>query len=423
MVFLLVEIKKTNQMQRVLILFTILFNFSLTSEAQNPEFENLKNIDNWLESNIKDSNLSGATVLIADKSKFIYSITVGKSNLESKRELQPNDYFKIASLSKVITTVAVMKLYEDGYFDLDDPIEKYMPIFKNTKVIKRQDDSENFTLENANTKITIRHLLNQTAGFAYDGPIISKLYKEKNLSFFNPSHENLSSFMNDLSSIPIIHQPGKKFTYGPSTDILGYLIETVTNQNLATYLNKNIFIPLQMTGTGFDAHRQDINRLARSYSKKDNILKAINKELDLKENHKIKVSMGGSGLVSTSTDFMRFCQMLLNNGVYQNKRIISRKSIEMMTTNQIGDIDYPQGFYPILGKDNKFGFGLNVITKKGEINELYSQGSYYWEGAYSTTFIIDPKEGFAALMMTQLGGRQSLRVRKDFRKTVYKTLK
>ena len=410
-------------MQRVLILFTILFSFSLISEAQNPEFENLKNIDNWLESNIKNSNLSGATVLIADKSKLIYSITVGKSNLESQRELQPNDYFKIASLSKVITTVAVMKLYEDGYFDIDDPIKKYMPIFKNTKVINRQDDSENYTLENTSKKITIRHLLNQTAGFAYDGPIISKLYKEKKISFFNPTHESLSNFMKDLSSMPIVHEPGEKFTYGPSTDILGYLIETVTNQNLETYLRNNIFIPLHMTGTGFDAHRQDINRLVRSYSKKDNILKSINKELDLKENHKTKVSMGGSGMVSTSSDFMRFCQMLLNDGVYENKRIISRKSIEMMTTNQIGDIDYPQGFHPILGKDNKFGFGLNVITKKGEINEFYSQGSYYWEGAYSTTFIIDPKEGFAALMMTQLGGRQSLKVRKDFRKSVYKTLK
>lgn len=290
-------------------------------------------------------------------------------------------------------------------------------------MINQDGSSENYTLKNTTEKITIRQLLNQTAGFAYDGPIISKLYKEKNLSFFNPTHESLSSFMKDLSSMPIVHQPGEKFTYGPSTDILGYLIEIVTNQNLETYLEQSIFQPLGMTNTGFDTHRKDINRLVRTYSKEGDHLKATNNDLDLKKDYKTKVFMAGSGLISTPSDYMRFCQMLLNDGTYENKRIISRKSIEMMTTNQIGDIDYPDGFYPILGKGNKFGFGLNIITKNGEINEFYSQGSFYWEGAYSTTFIIDPKEGFAALMMTQLGGRQSLKVRKDFRKSVYKALK
>lgn len=410
-------------MKRSLILFTIVFGFFQLIKAQNPEFKNLKTIDTWLQSNINDNNLSGAVILIADKDNILYSTNKGKSNLVSQRDMKVNDYFKIASLSKVITTVAIMKLYEDGNFDLDDPIEFYLPIFKDIRVIIADGSSENYTLESSTKKITIRQLLNQTAGFAYDGPIISKLYKEKSLSFFNPTHESLLSFMKDLSSMPIVHQPGEKFTYGPSTDILGYLIEVVTNQNLETYLEQNIFEPLGMANTGFDAHRQDINKLVRAYSKKGDSLKAINKELDLKKNYKTKVFMAGSGLVSTPTDYIRFCQMLLNNGIYENKRIISRKSIEMMTTNQIGGIDYPKGFHPILGKGNKFGFGLNIITENGKINEFYSQGSYYWEGAYSTTFIIDPKEGFATLMMTQLGGRQSLKVRKDFRKSVYKTLK
>tara|TARA_R110002051_G_scaffold188453_1_gene257867 strand:+ start:18750 stop:19982 length:1233 start_codon:yes stop_codon:yes gene_type:complete len=410
-------------MKRTLILVAILFSFSLTIEAQNPEFENLKTIDNWLQLNINNKHISGATIMVADKHKIIYSKTLGKSNLKTQRDLEENDYFKIASLSKVITTVAVMKLYEDGYFDLDDPIDLYLPIFNEIKIIKHQEGSKNYTLVKASKKITIRHLLNQTAGFAYDGPIISEFYKEKKISFFNPIHKSLASFMKDLSDMPIIHEPGEKFTYGPSTDILGYLIETVTKQNLEVYLENNIFIPMYMTGTGFNVHRKDISRLVRSYSKNDNNLKAINNELDLQENYKTTVFMGGSGLISTSSDYMKFCQMLLNYGVYENKRIISRKSVELMTSNQIGNIDYPKGFHLILGKDNKFGFGLNVITKKGKVNEFYSQGSYYWEGAYSTTFIIDPKEGFAALMMTQLGGRQSLKVRKDFRKIVYKTLK
>lgn len=410
-------------MRRALFLFTIACSFYQSTEAQNPEFENLKTIDTWLQSNINDNNLSGAVILIADKDNILYATNKGKSNLESHRDMEVNDYFKIASLSKVITTVAIMKLYEDGNFDLDDPIELYLPIFKDTKVIIEDRSSENYTLESTEKKITIRQLLNQTAGFAYDGPIISKLYKEKSLSFSNPTHESLSSFMKDLSSMPIVHQPGEKFTYGPSTDVLGYLIEVVTDQNLEIYLEQNIFEPLGMVSTGFDAHRQSIDRLVRAYSKKGDSLKGINKELDLKKEYKTKVFMAGSGLISTASDYIRFCQMLLNNGIYEDKRILSRKSIEMMTTNQIGGIDYPKGFYPILGKGNKFGFGLNIITENGTFNECYSEGSYYWEGAYSTTFIIDPKEGFAALMMTQLGGWHSLKVRKDFRKSVYKTLK
>ncbi len=410
-------------MKRAYSLFIIFLHFSFVSIAQNPVFEDLAHIDQWLQSNITKNELSGAIVMIADKDKIIYSTKKGVSNIDTNRKIEFDDFFKIASLSKVITTVAVLKLYEDGYFDLDDPIELYLPIFKDTKVIKSTNGSDSYTLENLSNKITIRHLLNQTAGFAYDGPIISTLYKEKNLAFFNPSHSSLSSFMKDLSTMPIVHQPGEKFTYGPSTDILGHLIEQVTQQSLNTYLNENIFQPLEMTNTGFDVHRKSPKRLVRSYVKKNDTLKPINKKTDFDKNHTTKVFMGGSGLVSTTQDYLHFCQMLLNNGIYKSQRIISRKSIEMMTSNQIGDLQYPKGFYPILGKGNAFGFGLNIITPEGQINELYSLGSYYWEGAYSTTFIVDPKEGFVALMMTQLGGRGSLKVRKDFRKTVYKILK
>ncbi len=398
----------------------LVLTVSIYTYAQTPTFDNLKQIDAWLQKDIDQQKLQGAIVMVATKEGVIYKTKQGVSNIESQREIQYGDYFKIASLSKMITTVAALQLYEKGYFDLDDPIENYLPEFKDLKVIDQT--SEEYQLIESKQKVTVRHLLNHTAGFTYDGPVISKIYKEKQLSFFNPTQKDLKTFMEILGTTPLVHQPGEKFTYGPSTDILGFLIESLTNQSLEAYYKEYIFTPLQMNETGFNTHKTHIDRLVRSYSLKKDTLKPINKKVDLDTEVYNRVFMGGSGLISTAADYIKFCQMLLNNGNYKGNKIISRKSIEMMTSNQIGALDYPKGFHPILGKGNKFGFGVNIITEEGKNNELYSKGSYYWEGAYTTTMIADPKEGFVALLMTQMGGRASLKIRKDFRKTIYSAL-
>lgn len=409
---------------RTIITIVLTFFFTLNFQAQNPDFDNtrLKEINKWIVSDVEKGEMQGAIIMIANKDEVIYSYTGGQSNIQTKRSLQKDDYFKIASMSKVITTVGVLQLYEKGLLDLNDPISKFLPEFKDLKVLHSEKESD--SLLDAKSEVTIKQLLTHTSGFGYGGPKLSKLYKEKEISFFNPKESNLEEFMKKLSQMPLVAQPGSKFTYGPSTDILGYLIEKLTNTDLETYFEKHIFKPLGMHHTGFNAHRHKAEKLVRTYRvTKEGELKLHNKPEDFNKDHFAKVFMGGSGLISTASDYLKFSQMLLNNGNHKGQNILSRKSIELMTRNQIQDIKYPQGYNRLLGEGNTFGLGLNVITEQGSTNELYSQGSYFWEGSYTTSFIVDPKEGFTAVIMTQIGGRKSLDIRKKFRKYIYSALK
>ncbi len=408
-------------------LFTVILSLLtlFTVQGQNPTFDTnrLTEINQWIEKDVENGEIQGAVVMIADKDKILYSFVGGTSDIETKRQLQKNDFFKIASMTKVITTVAILQLYEKGLIDLSDPISKYLPEFKNVKVLSSEEHKTD-SLVNANSEVTIKQLLNQTSGYAYGGLKISKLYNESNIDFSNPEGNSLGEFMEVLSKMPLTSQPGEKFTYGPSTDILGYLIEKLTNMDLEAYYKAYIFEPLEMHSTGFNAHSSDTRRLVETYKLNETgKLVLFNKPEDFDKGKTTKVFMGGSGLISTAEDYLKFCQMLLNNGKYKNMRILSRKSIELMTQNQIQDLLYPEGYNRLLGKGNTFGFGVNIITEKGSVNELYSIGSYFWEGAYSTSFIIDPKEGFTAIIMTQIGGSKSLEIRKKFRKFVYSALK
>ena len=409
---------------KTLFTITLAFLAFLKLQGQNPTFDvnRLTEINKWIESDVEKGEMQGAIVMIADKDKTLYSYVGGNSDVETRRALLKNDFFKIASMSKVITTVAVLQLYEKGLFDLNDPISNYLPEFKNAKVLDFEEEKTD-SLKSTNIDVTIKQLLNHTSGYAYGGPKISKLYKENNIHFFNPEGNDLMEFMQKLSKMPLTALPGEKFTYGPSTDILGYLIEKLTKESLESYFDEHIFKPLEMYNTGFNSHRGKTVNLVRTYKlDKTNGLMPLNKPEDLDENTPTKVYMGGSGLISTAEDYLKFCQMLLNDGKYKRVRILSRKTIELMTRNQINTLEYPKGYNRLLGEGNTFGFGVNVITANGSNNELYSEGSYFWEGSYSTSFIVDPKEGFTAVIMTQIAGLKSLDIRRKFRKYIYSAL-
>jgi len=404
------------------ITLTLLSFFNLLS--QNPVFdtERLTEINKWIESDVEKGEMQGVIIMIANKDKILYSCIIGNSDIETQRPIQKNDYFKIASMTKVVTTVAILQLYEKGLFDLSNPISKYLPEFEKIKVLNSEKNKTD-SLVAAKSQITIKQLLSQTSGYVYGSPKISKLYKENGISFFNPEENSLEEFMQNLSKMPLAEEPDTKFTYGPSTDILGYLIEKLTNKNLEAYYIDNIFKPLEMNNTGFNSHRSETEKLVRTYRlDKEGNLMQLNKPKDFEQKNTTKIFMGGSGLISTANDYLNFCQMLLNNGKYKNKRILSRKSIELMTKNQINMLKYPEKYNRLLGEGNVFGFGVNVITTEGSNNELYSEGSYFWEGSYSTSFIVDPKEGFTAVLMTQIGGLKSLEIRKKFRKFIYSAL-
>ena len=361
-------------------------------QAAGFSIERLERLDQWMSSEIEQNGMAGATVIISRKGKLAYAKSFGKSNLETQRKMTTNDLFKVASMSKVITSVAVLQMYEQGYFLLDDPISKYIPILDKIEILSsfNKKDSTFQTIPSIHP-ITIRHLLTHTSGISYGGEEISKIMAKQGFEDISMFNSTLEEFVIAISKVPLTHQPGESWTYGYSTDILGYLIEKVSGQSFSGYLEANLFTPIGMSSTGFNIPNNEYSRYAQLYRQKGrNLIPIKNADHCLPKNKKVTLFMGGSGLVSTPEDYMRFAQMLLNGGTFNGKRIVSKKTIELMTTNQVDTLNYPDRMLSLLGEKNKFGLGVNVVTELGSKNELYSAGSYYWEGMYSTSFIVDP---------------------------------
>lgn len=384
--------------------------------------DRLERLDQWISSMVEQNVIAGATVMISRKGKLAYSESFGKSNVESQRDMTTNDLFKIASMSKVITSVAVLQMYEKGLFLLDDPISKYIPELEKMEVLSSFNEADStFTTVPSKTPITIRHLLTHTSGISYGGEKISKIKAKQGIDDISMFSNTLEQFVIAISKVPLAHQPGESWTYGYSTDILGYLIEKISGKSLSDYLETNLFIPLGMSSTGFNISNNDYSRYAQLYgSRAGELIPIMSPDHHLPKDKKVTLFKGGSGLVSSPEDYMRFAQMLHNGGKFNGKRIIGKKTIELMTTNQIGTLNYPEDMLRLLGSENKFGLGVNVVTESGSKNELYSAGSYYWEGMYTTSFIVDPKEDLVAVFMIQIGTRKPLR--EKFRLMLYQAL-
>lgn len=384
--------------------------------------DRLDRLDEWMTAEIEKKGMAGATVLISRKGKLAYAKAFGKSNIETARDMTTNDLFKIASMSKVITTIAILQMYEQGLFLLDDPIANYLPVLKNMEVLSSFNEKDStFQTVPSSQPITIRHLLTHTSGFSYGGDGISEIKAKQGFDDLSIFSNTLEQFVTAISKIPLAHQPGASWSYGYSTDILGYLIEQVSGQPLSEYLDDTIFSPIGMSSTGFNIPANEYSRYAQLYgSQRGKLIPIQNPDHRLPENKKVTLFMGGSGLVSTAEDYLRFAQMLLNGGSFNGKQIVGKKVIELMSSNQVGPLTYPNDLLRLMGENNKFGLGVNVVTKLGSVNELYSAGSYYWEGMYATSFIVDPQEELVAVFMTQTGTREPIRAK--FRLMVYQAI-
>lgn len=361
----------------------------------------LKQIDNLLQEYTQKNYVPGAIALIARDGKIVYQKSFGLNDIEAKTPLQSNAIFRIASQTKALTSLGIMLLFEEGKFLLDDPVSKYLPTFKNQKVLAKFNEKDSsYTTVPANREVTIRHLLTHTSGISY-AMIGSKeataIYaKAKIPSGIGTPHAKLADAMNRLGTLPLMHQPGEKFTYGLNTDVLGYLIEVISGQPLDAFMRNRIFEPLGMTDTYFYLPANKQNRLAILYTEDNqkNTVKRISQNGQTPDYPKENGSYfsGGAGLSSTITDYAKFLQMMLNNGSYNGKQIISPATVRLMTINQIGEVN--QG-------DNKFGLGFGIITSKGATKVGVTEGSYEWAGIFGTTYWVDPKEKLVVLLYTQ----------------------
>lgn len=361
----------------------------------------LHKLDALIEQTIADKKLAGAVVLLKRDGRDVYLKPYGMLDIEAGKPMRTDAIFRIASMSKAVTTVAVMMLYEEGRFLLKDPVGKYIPAFKNSLVAEPAPEGSpagtKFVIVPAKHDVTIRELLSHTAGLSYGAGPAKELYEKANLTnwYFGDRDETIGEVVKRLGALPLNGQPGEKWMYGLSTDVLGYLVEVVSGMPLDRFVEERITKPLKMVDTSFYLPPEKVDRLMPVYGIQDGhlVLKEKSSESDLVKGPR-KCFSGGAGLLSTASDYGRLLQMLLNGGELDGVRVLQPKTVELMHQNHTGD-KYTRDA-------NAFGLGFWVAQDEGYYGEVVSEGAYGWGSAYYPQYLVDPKERFIAIFFTQL---------------------
>ncbi len=380
----------------------VVINPVVTPAAAGFSAERLQRIDKVLQEYVDKGRMNGAVALIVRNGKIAYYKSVGYDK-DVNTPLQKDGIFRIASQTKAITSVAVMMLYEEGKFMLDDPISSYIPEFRKPVVLDKFNKADSsYTTVPAKREITIRDLLTHTSGIGYaqiGSAEANAIYAKAGVvGGIGVDKIFLADKMKILGGLPLFHQPGERFTYGLNTDVLGYLVEVVSGMNLDAFLHKRIFEPLGMKDTYFYLPKEKYNRLVMLYTDDagSQRVKAMPERIGINGEFSRDYPAtegtyfsGGGGLSSTIYDYALFLQMLLNGGEYNGKRLLSRNSVRMMTMNQIGDISRGA---------NKFGLGFGITTEKGSALLPTQEGTFEWGGMFATTYWVDPKEKLVGLL-------------------------
>ncbi|MBI1390816.1 MAG: serine hydrolase [bacterium] len=376
----------------------------------------LDRLDRYIQKAIDDQQVAGAVALIARGGSIVHHRAFGMQDADEKIPMKTDSMFRIASMSKAITTMAVMMLYEEGAFFLNDPVSKYIPEFADMKVLV-ENPGGGYRLVDAEQPITIRHLLTHTSGITYrfmKRPYLAEMYKENNIhNGMVPLDETIGDMVKRLAKLPLYCQPGSKWEYGLNTDVLGYLVQVVSGKTLGEFCKERIFTPLGMNDTTFYVTPEQRKRLAAVYEPdgkggirkcKDGLLEgdSVTYSVNYPYDGAGTYFSGGAGLVSTSGDYCKFLMNLLFKGHGRtthsplNSLLLSPKSIELMTTVHTGDFEIP-----FRGPGYGFGLGFAILRDPGKAGELGTEGAYDWGGFFSTTFWVDPEEGLIGILMTQ----------------------
>jgi CubicO group peptidase (beta-lactamase class C family) len=373
--------------------------------------ERLDRVGRLVERLQAENKIAGAVTLVARKGKLVRLEAQGLSDLEGKRAMRPDDIFAIASMTKPIATVAALMLVEEQKLLLSDPVDKFLPEFGDLKVaVAREGAPNGYALVAPTRKITIHDLLTHSAGFGAGSGPAAAAWRESMGNFTDK--DGLETRMKALAKQPLIFQPGSEFLYGPSTDLLGRVMEVVTGQTLEVFFRERIFAPLGMNDTSFVVPPEKQGRVAVLYTGTDGSpLTRAQQRVTGRWLHS-----AGGGLYSTAPDYLRFCQMLLNGGQLDGKRLLSRRSIELMTAQHVESI--PISFL----RGQHFGLGVAVQKPNGESGLLSSPGTYGWSGAYNTYFRIDPKEQLVMVLMVEKSPANNLEIQYGFHNAVMQSV-
>jgi len=356
---------------------------------------------------VDEGKHAGIITLLARNGKIVDFQTYGYRDLEKQLPMERDTICRVYSMSKIISCVATLVLFEEGRFNLDDPVANYLPELKDMKVwAGGTPDAPK--LEPLKRPITIKHLLTHTSGLIYDfagEDELTKLWHSAELWSGPPVLRSgtaeggaLTNFIAKLGKLPLKHQPGDAYTYGVNMDVLGALLERVSGKTFGAFLEERIFRPLRMKDTGFDVPEGKMHRLAKTYKHgPDGKFVEDKPIIETWPEPGRGIEAGGAGIFSTAGDFARFAQMLCNGGTLDGKRILGRKSVELMTANHMVTLPSNQG----ASRQKGFGFGVEVTTDRGQLSVPSSVGQFGWYGAATTYCQIDPQERIVAIALAQ----------------------
>jgi CubicO group peptidase (beta-lactamase class C family) len=373
-------------------------NFDLAGFSKH----RLQRVSQMLQGYVERGELAGISATISRKGSTVFREKFGWQDIEASKPLAFNTIFRIMSMTKPVTAVAAMLLYEQGYFDLNTPIRDFLPAFAEMQVFVGYDDKGTLQTENATAPITFRHLFTHTSGLSY-GSIpndpVDILYNQV-FATIDRKTETILSFAEKLARQPLAFQPGSQWRYGFNLDILGALIETISGMELAQFMQEHIFMPLHMGDTGFTVPAEKKDRLAVVYRKHPQRGTLSKRSAPVPIPAKM---WGGGGLVSTLDDYSHFAEMLANQGTYAGIRLLSPTTVAMFSTNWASPAALPSfvAADPRINGGYGLSLGTAVLLDPSSTGKYGNQGEFYWAGAFSTYFWIDPQESLYGVLMTQ----------------------
>ena len=384
-------------------LITAQSSFEISSpEMQGVSSEKLELLNETMHSFVDNKDISAIQTAILKNGKLIHFDSYGNSDISEKSALKSDDIFRIASMTKPIVSVGLMMLHEEGKFELDDPVYKHIPEFKNLSVQKRKK------IKPAKNHIKVIDLLRHSAGFNFKGP--EDYRKTINLS--------LEEYTKEAAKNPLKFEPGTTWWYSYATDICGYLIEVLSGQKLDIFLKKRIFDPLEMNDTFFEIPKDKLDRLTTLYIvDKEKKLISFDDKSNTPFKDKVILLNGSGGLLSTTDDYLKFASMLLNNGTFKNNQLISKQTLDLMKVDHSLGLKYKK---LVFGKKKGFGLGFEIV--KEEDTKFGSKGTFGWGGMFGTYFRVDPKENMVIIYMTQSFETYKLKIADKFRSLIYDSI-
>jgi CubicO group peptidase (beta-lactamase class C family) len=382
--------------------------------------ERLARLDKAVQDQIDGKKMAGAVVLIARHGAVVHHKAYGMADIESGKKMRTDHLVRMYSMTKPLTSAALLMLYEEGKFQLTDPLEKYIPSFMGVKVYAGLDENGRMKYEEPKRKITIQDVFRHTAGFSYGGSDdnpVNKAYREAGINF--QTMNSLKELVEKLATVPLLYHPGEQWVYSVAHDVQAYLVEYFSGMPFDKFVQTRIFRPLGMKDAVFGIPKEYVGRYTTCYGPADGGgLKPVDKPESSNYARYTEHPFGGLSLSSTALDYYLFSQMLLNGGELDGVRILGRKTVELMTSNNL-----PPGIPDIgpTGRGTGYGLGVSVLENPAQSGNLGTEGQFGWGGAATTSVIVDPEEDMVSIFLTQvMPGNMDLS--NLFRTMVYQSL-